>query len=191
MTNKPFIYDKELKRVSCYSYYEFLKTLTMLNPTKSINVEASSRVPYTIITETGETFQYVDWYTMFPRLVTDFGINHDPLKSFKSLDTYVLYVDEPLELVDVEINVEELQQETAPLVSLDVEDKEELVEDKPAPKVEEVVEVDWDYVDGLYDAKDKKGSKDKLEEYARGFNVELAKNKSFQNMVKDFVKAVK
>lgn len=50
---------------------------------------------------------------------------------------------------------------------------------------------DWDHVDSLYDDSDKVSSKNALEEYARKFGVELAKNKSFANMVKDFREEVK
>lgn len=48
--------------------------------------------------------------------------------------------------------------------------------------------VDWDHVDELYDDSDKNSSKDRLEEYALQFNIELSKRKSFANMVKDFRK---
>ena len=61
-------------------------------------------------------------------------------------------------------------------VSLDVENL----------SVEEDFSPDWDHVDSLYDDSDKKGSKDLLEEYARKWDIELPKNKSFENMVKDF-----
>lgn len=57
-------------------------------------------------------------------------------------------------------------------------DLEEFSEEKDSP--------DWDLVDEMYDDSDKAGSKNKLEEYARQWNIELAKNKSYANMVKDF-----
>lgn len=65
--------------------------------------------------------------------------------------------------------------EITPLISLDVED--EVLEDSSP---------DWDYVDSLYDDSAKMESKNALEEYARKWDVELPKNKSFANMVKEF-----
>lgn len=185
MKDKPYIYDEQLQRVSCFSYYHFLETLHLLQTKNSINVNKSAKLSYTLITEDERTFDYVDWYTMFPRLEEDFGVDIDPLKSFKSLDTFVLYLKKPLVLEDVSIDLESLsegdtQLEDTPLISLDVDEDA----DESSPQV------DWDFVDGLYDDSDKRTSKDNLEEYARGFDIELAKNKSFQNMVKDFQKAI-
>lgn len=188
MQDKPYIYDEELQRVSSYSYYDFLKTLSLLQSKNTIDVNKSAKIPYTLITEAGETLQYVDWYTMFPRLEEDLGIEHDPLKSFKSSETYVLYMKSPLLLESVSLDLETISEEQedvvediSPLISIDLDEIEE----------EEEKGIDWDYVDSLYDDSDKRTSKDNLEEYARQFDVELAKNKSFQNMVKDFRKAVK
>lgn len=52
------------------------------------------------------------------------------------------------------------------------------------------VTVDWVYAESLNDSSQKSESKDKLEEYAREFNVELKKNKTFANMMKDFRTAI-
>ncbi|APC44413.1 hypothetical protein [Pseudoalteromonas phage PH357] len=92
-----------------------------------------------------------------------------------------------------------------PRFEIAAEEFEEVVSDEPLILLEDSFEeesieldltsgedlsIDWDYVDSLYDESDKRGSKDLLEEYARKWEVELSKNKSFANMVKDFKEAV-
>ena len=82
-------------------------------------------------------------------------------------------------------------------ISVDLSDFEEDLVDSESVQEdledvsEDTKEVDWEYAESLYNEDDKKGSKDTLEEYAREFDVELAKNKSFENMIKDFKKALK
>lgn len=55
---------------------------------------------------------------------------------------------------------------------------------------EEITTPDWGHVTSLKDEDNKSESKDALEAYAREFNVELAKNKKFDNMVADFKAAL-
>lgn len=58
------------------------------------------------------------------------------------------------------------------------EDKEDLVEDTPT-------KIDLAYAESLQEGKSKKDAKIALEEYARQFEVELNRQKSFDNMLKD------
>ena len=52
----------------------------------------------------------------------------------------------------------------------------------------ETYEVDWLHAESLNDEADKSGSKDALESYAKQFSIDLKKNKTFVNMMKDFRK---
>lgn len=52
----------------------------------------------------------------------------------------------------------------------------------------ETSEVDWLHAESLNDESDKSGSKDALESYAKQFSIDLKKNKTFVNMMKDFRK---
>jgi len=45
---------------------------------------------------------------------------------------------------------------------------------------------DFEHAESLYNLEDKSGSKVKLEEYAREFDVELSRGKTFENMMIDF-----
>lgn len=196
MENKPYLYDKDLQKVTCCSYVDFIKTLHILQTKNKINVNKSLSCPnYTLITETGDTKEYFAWYNLFPKLEEDFGIDHNPLKSHSNSYIFSLFLNKPLEGEDVTLDLSVLQEESfeqeeevsEELISFDVED---VVEEVIVEEVSSQESVDWDYVDSLYDDSDKKGSKDLLEDYARKWNVELAKNKSFANMVKDFKEAL-
>ena len=68
--------------------------------------------------------------------------------------------------------------------------EEEVFEEVVEPATEEITTPDWEHVTSLKDEDNKSESKDALEAYARGFNVELAKNKKFDNMVADFKAAL-
>lgn len=69
--------------------------------------------------------------------------------------------------------------EPTPETKTEAEPKEE-EKDKTE---EEAAQVDLDKAQSFYDESDKKGSKAKLEEYAREFDIELDKRKSFESMM--------
>lgn len=179
MQDKPYFYDKELLKVSCYSYVDFIKTLYQLQTKNTINVNKTLFcTKYTFALEGGVTKTHHTWYQLFPVLEEEYGIKLDVLKSHVNLESYVLYLTEPLDALDVSIDLQAL--------SFDELDDEDTLEG------EEVVSptVDWDHVDSLYDDTDKIESKNRLEEYACEFSVELSKRKSFENMVVDFQEAL-
>lgn len=63
-----------------------------------------------------------------------------------------------------------------PLIVLDMDTE------KSSEKVDEVI-VDWEMINSL---QNKKHDKIKLEEYAKGFGVDLKRNKTLENMIIDF-----
>ena len=63
-------------------------------------------------------------------------------------------------------------------------------ETTPIESEEGALEVDWVHAESLNDDADKSGSKDALESYAKGFCIDLKKNKTFANMMKDFRKFI-
>lgn len=54
---------------------------------------------------------------------------------------------------------------------------------------EETLKPDFEHAQSLYDESDKSGSKVALESYAREFDVELSRGKTFENMMVDFKEA--
>lgn len=89
----------------------------------------------------------------------------------------------------VEKNTEVLEDEAVdnvPLISLESETS--LLETLSTDKEDNTP--DWDHVADLYDDSDKRGSKDRLEEYARHWDIELNKNITFAKMVKEFKAAL-
>lgn len=66
---------------------------------------------------------------------------------------------------------------------------EVLVEEEDSITVEEpevqVTTIDLEYAESLKEGKSKKEAKDALESYAKEFNIELAKNKKFEDMITD------
>ena len=73
------------------------------------------------------------------------------------------------------------------------EEEESLEDTLPDTPSEEDTDVSFDlpYAESLKLDKSKKEAKDALEAYGRTFNVELAKNKSFDNMLVDLQEALK
>lgn len=63
-----------------------------------------------------------------------------------------------------------------PLIVLDMDTE------KSSEKVDEII-VDWEMINSL---QNKKHDKIKLEEYAKGFGVDLKRNKTLENMIIDF-----
>ena len=65
-----------------------------------------------------------------------------------------------------------------------VTDPEVLIEEEEEPEVQ-VTTIDLEYAESLKEGKSKKEAKDVLESYAKEFNIELAKNKKFEDMIED------
>lgn len=80
----------------------------------------------------------------------------------------------------VEIKLSPVVEKTPEVVKKEVVVEKEIKSDKPQP--------DWEWVSTL---ENKKYDKVKLDEYAeKEFGVKLARNKSLENMIKDFKEAV-
>lgn len=192
MQDKPYFYDKDLLKVSCYSYPDFIKTLHQLQTKNTIDVNKTLFcTKYTLVQEDGVTKAHHTWYQLFPVLEEEYGVKIDVLKSHVNLESYVMYLTHPIDDVDVEINLEELSFDEPS------SEQEDVVEDATLLETEFVAEdvsieqaVDWDYAESLYDDSNKVESKNLLEEYACKFNVELSKRKSFENMMVDFQEAL-
>ena len=84
---------------------------------------------------------------------------------------------EEVEEQDIQENIEEQATE------VDSEAAEEVESDSD---IDPVVHPDFDYAESLYNEADKAGSKVKLEEYARQFDIELSRGKKFESMLEDF-----
>lgn len=84
------------------------------------------------------------------------------------------------------------------LTFLDKDSTEEITKDnvkkeivpETSSKDNEEVKLDLEYATSLQEGKSKKEAKDALESYGREFEVELNKQKSFENMLKDLQEAL-
>ncbi len=174
MEKQPYFYDEDLFKVSCYSYHEFIKTLALLQTKNTINVNKTLFSPQYVIQHEDNSFkQYHAWYNLFSVLEEEYGVSVDLSKSHVNLSSYYLYLKDPLELeTPVKATVEE-----PPL--------EEVVSEDAIP------DVDYDYLNSLYNEDDKSVSKSTLKDYcSENYGVELTKTKSFPNMIKELKEAL-
>lgn len=122
----------------------------------------------------------------------NFNTNINSKLCRRVLKSIVLYFDD--EVVDTK-SVEEVVDIATPLISLEVvEDKQEVVteevvlEDKGVSgDSTETPFIDWDRINSLSNTKEDKVW---LDNYATGFNIELKRNKSLDNMIIDFKAAL-
>lgn len=174
MEKQPYFYDEDLFKVSCYSYHEFIKTLALLQTKNTINVNKTLFSPQYVIQHEDNSFkQYHAWYYLFSVLEEEYGVSVDLSKSHVNLSSYYLYLKDPLKLeTPVKATVEEVV-------------LEEVVSGDSIP------EVDYDYLNSLYNEDDKSGSKSTLKDYcSENYGVELTKTKSFPNMIKELKEAL-
>lgn len=66
---------------------------------------------------------------------------------------------------------------------------EEIIDTHTPEQTEENLKPDFEHAESLYNEEDKSGSKVALEAYARAYNVELSRGKTFENMMIDFKEA--
>lgn len=179
MTKKPYFYDKDLKKVSCYSYVEFIKTLTELQTNNRIDYLKTIAAPaYCIIHKDGTSMHYHNWYNLFPVMEEEYGIELIVNQSQVNMQCFHMFLRSPV-----------LKFEEAPIAEEVVEVMEVVEEEVPLVEVslieeESAQDVDWEKVWSLKDDTAKAASKDALIKYAMdNFGVELRKNQKFEKMV--------
>lgn len=186
---KPYFYDEQLYKVSCYSYADFIKTLAELQTLKPIDVNRTLFSPqYLIQHEDGSHEQFHAWYNLFPVLEEKYGIDVDVKKSQVNLQNFFLFLKSPLVIDGEETAVTDA--EDAPEVEQEpvVEEENDVVEDEPSSPLSNE---EKEYIFSMYNDKLKNGSKDKLEAYAiEKYGIDLSKRKSFENMVKELEEAL-
>ena len=193
---KPYFYDKELNKVTCYSYQDFIKTLASLQ-TKGSPILVNDTLflsSFHFIFADGTRKQYFKWYELYERIEEDLGI---PIKkrdfsNFCGATTYVMMLDDSVsidtntdKLVGVESVIEEpIVEDVVSDNAVDEsiqEDVEDLIE---AEEVSDTVEIDYDMLNSFFNEDDLKGSKSALEAYVQTtYGIDLNKRLSFSNMI--------
>lgn len=219
----PYFYEKELKRVMCYSYVDFIETLAIIQTKgKEIDVNKSLfAASYSLIYVDGKYKEYYAWYEMFNNMEEDLGIKLDLSKSSASMSTYTMYLKEALDFKTEDSSMPsiiEVVEESLKDLSEDTEeDKPELeklltepgVFDKESSDDDNInvvtdvveddkessslsVEVDYEYLESLYNEDDVAESKKELENTVKElYGIDLRRNLSFENMIKSLKQEMK
>jgi hypothetical protein len=186
----PYYYNPTLKQIKCFYYRNLLLTLDILKTKGApIDISASCKgANYKVAYTDGTVKYYYTWTTLFSKIEEDFGIKLAPQGSKKfGVNTYILTLLEPLVLNSEEVSSEGNTDVSEAIQASPEEPQEEVVseEEENLPK-EEIQEVDYDYLNSLYDEEEKAESKNKLEAYViEKYGIDLRKNQSFQNMIKE------
>lgn len=191
MIRTPYYFDEKYRTLSCHSYADFIQTLALLQTGSKIDVNLTLRSsPYTIFHEDGEVSQLFRWYNLFPLLEDKYGIKHDVKRSFCSNQSFYLYVSEDFTLPEPETQAvveEKVEMDTSSLISLDVVEEPTGNDDGEAVvDTEGSIVVDWEACWAFEDDSKKRESKDNLERFCKKeYGVDLRKNQSFANMIKE------
>lgn len=148
--------------------------------------------PFSFMTVDGTYYGCPSLPHMLTTLNKIAGTKFDPMKSAYAPPTVLLtttedpYSNPNLILSGVKVNKGKIQNLDSSCMDFS---QKETVDVGVESEATETLKVDWDYVEELRQASPK-GDKVKLDEYALQFNVELKRNKTFDNMVKDFKDAL-
>ena len=191
---KTYYYDKDINKVTCYSYPDFIKTLASFQRKGSpISVNDSLFLSnFHIMREDGSTCHYYKWYELFPKMEADFGIPVKPrhFSNFCGSSTYVMMLDDS---VQVNIDTDKLE-DIGAVVSEEISlEKEEVIVEVAVTEVtteeesvtqDDKVDIDYDVLNAFFNEEDLKGSKTALESYVQAtYNIDLNKRLSFSNMI--------
>ena len=184
MKQKPYLYDEQLKKVSCYSYVDFIKTIVEFQTKNEIDYNKTIAAPaYCFIHKDGTSENFYNWYNLFPVIEEKYGIEIVVNQSQVNLQCYHLFLKP---------SAPEPVLEKPPVEPLEV--IEDIVTEVPVIEVEvqeeDSLSVDWDKVWAMQDDNEKAASKEALCQYALTFGVELRKNKKFEKMVDEFKDAL-
>lgn len=178
--NPQFYYDEILKKVSCYSYVDFIKTLNILAVKKPIDANKTLNAPrWMIVHEDGTSTHFIAWYNLFNVLDSVYGLDIDHKRSFVNLQTHVLvFNSEPTCLTMKEaFKNEEKELETVGVLTDEVDDKSS--EDES-----QVLVVDFEELLSLKDDKKKRASKDALHKAVlTKYDINLNKGVVFDEMI--------
>ena len=182
VTHPPYNYDKEFNTLTCFSYRDFLETINTFK-TKGEDIETNESCflasSWGVISVTGKYKNYYNWYTMYPALEEDFGISVDIFKSFYSAGLFTLKLTKPL-IENVTPVVEEEAPSLEEVILETQKDLEEAIQSLEDLDIDSIL----DELRDIYDEDNVKESKDELEKVViERFNIDLKKNKSFDNML--------
>lgn len=155
------------------------------------DVEKSLGMPYFCYqTVEGKEFKFKILSHFLRSLNQECGTKFVDSKSVNRRNSFIIFYEEQdLPTEKVGIVLEKPVTEPTPVVEV-LEEVSDEVSDTPVEAPQDAL-VDWlDEVKALYDPSDKRGSKDKLEALGRTMDVELNKQKSFDNMVLELVELV-
>lgn len=177
-----YFYIDEFKKLSCYTYLDFITTLDMLVPDREIDVNTTCKCTgFHLYFKDGQN-QYFGFYSDFYKYIKEeLGLDIDLGKSYRALQEYTLYFNTvPDLLLGKPVVKEEVVEEVVEEIKevLDIETKEEVV-------------IDYDELNALDDPEDKKGSKKALEALVQEkYGVDLNARKSFANMIAELEEAL-
>lgn len=153
-----------------------------------LNVSVSCRVPLNGFAIGKEHRAFRTFPEFFKALADLSGLPVDTKNSTLRVGNYIVFFDGEI------LPPTAVTRKVVPKVEEAVVVKEEILEDNVEVK-EETQAVDVSVIvaeaKSLLDEADKKGSKDKLAEFAANKGVTLSKSKTFENMLADFESALK
>ncbi len=177
--NRPYYYDKELYTLSCYSYMDLLTTISLIKTKgKTIDINTSVSIsPYSVYYEDKTYKNYYAWYELFAKLEEDFGIEVN-LNKCSGGSEFFLSLKKPMRLNTDPVLKEVVVETIGTLVDIEVEAAKVSSEEvSTSPSIQDLSK--------LLNEDDLRGSKNKLEdEVKRAYGIDLRKNQTFQNMLK-------
>lgn len=139
----------------------------------------------------GEVYKCTGSTEFCEKFNSAFNFNLDPKHSFLSGKRVTFYfTDENTVEPEVETTVEESRsdvEEALPVEEVAVKEEAVAEEVEESTEVQESEVVDWEYVATLENTKE---GKLELDKYAEKFDVALKRNKTIENMIIDFKKAL-